>query len=201
MMNEKRIELALEKQNDGDNNNAAIEQISNYTHAHLTVPESKLHPQTLKHWRLVQENERKCQYVIWKMEQVKKRYDESKDTVAAIWDGGIPDQAAQTAMQRLKEEYDKYNKVVKLSGDAVRRASKRIQEEMEQNGEELEGTPANEYLAWMSNNGKSVIIAKFVSFDGANVTLEAVNGKQQTLPADRFWEEEQKIFRQFIKVE
>lgn len=196
-MNERKIQIALEKQNNGEKD--AVEEKSEYTHGQLTIPELKLNPQALKQWRSLQENERKCQYLIWEMRQVEEKYNESKETVSAVYDGGIPDRVADDAIRGLRTEYDKYNRTVKSSGNTIRLVAKKIEEEMKEKGENPDVFPKNEYMAWASSNGTSIIIAKFVSLGNSDVTLEAPNGEKRTLPLSLFWEEERKIFRQIHK--
>lgn len=192
-MNEKRIQKALERQEAPKDEREEADLDSPYTHAVLSIPESLLNIHSLKTWRTLQENERKCQYLTWKAREMREQYEDSKDTVAAVWDGGIPDHVAQNAFNKLKAEYDKCNRLVQSSGKTIRTISKKIETEMKEKGELVENFPPNEHKAWMSNNGKSVIIAKFISLDNEFVTLEAPNGKSQPLPLDRFWEEEQKM--------
>lgn len=204
-MAEHKINDAIDADNEkgksaGENKKTDNELILTYPLISLPIPESQLSPGKLKQWRTVQEHERKKQFLSWEIEQIKKEFYESKEDVAAIWDGGIPRWKAQAAIDARAASINRAENKIKNIRKSVLATAEKILRQEENEGKELEDQSKEEFRAWCDSTGKTLIV-KFVSLKHNIVTFKTLDGKRISIPVDNLWEEEKVHVQILDKIE
>jgi len=204
MMDARQLEIFFDKLDEGETaaemegtSDSENGDNSKYPHIQLPVPESALSTGNLKTWREIQKNERMRQFIIWKMNAGKRKFLASKETVGAVYDGGIPNNVAVTYFDELTFEYGKITR--KLTP-----LHKKLQSALEKMGqsENMEDSydENGEYYVWLivDRNGQKIrgtVTGRLSSLEGDRVYLESPAGTKKKYSLDDFWEEEQKIIQ------